>query len=299
MKSRLLLLVSFVVLTSCSDDSTRGKEAPPATLTLLREKTFRELLAPDGRYEASGVALQNGSLRVVFDNSTQLAEIDVALSSALLGPGTESSSQYEGITIATRPAARTFVVKEADADGRDAIVTLDERGSLVATEPTDVVGGQKGYEGIAWLDDIERMLVLCEANACGEGDDRPGHGVIKSLRHEPGRWVTDANLSLPEAAAFADYSDLAVLPEGDGVYRIAVLSQESASLWLGGLTTRPLAFTGRGAVYTAPTDAGQRRYCALEGATFVTRTTLALVSDRSKGDAECDKTEAVHVFALP
>ena len=300
MKSATLLPAALAFAAACGDDVPGHDVATSGTLTLLRERNLGELLPASARYEASGIALHNGALRVVFDNSTDIAEVDLGLSTAALGPGTKSASQYEGITVATRPAPTTYVVKEGGPGSHSAILTLDEEGRVLTTEPTDVTSTDKGkgLEGVAWLDDIERLLVLCEANSCGTGDGRAGHGLIKSLRHEGGAWWTETTLALPALADFEDYSDLAVLADGDGRYQVAVLSQQAAALWLGSLTTRPLALSRAGAVHAFPKAAGKTQYCSLEGVTFLDRTTFALVSDRLKGDVGCSKAEALHVFAL-
>ncbi len=300
MHTRLLWFSAMVLIASCSDANTQREVTTSGTLALLREKSLSEVLPSEGRYEASGLALRNGSLRLVFDNSTRVADVDLALSGGILGPGAKSDSQYEGITIATRPAARTYVVKEMGAGARGMIVSLDDEGALVATEPSDITfTGDKGLEGVAWLDELERLLVLCEEQACGERAGGPDLAVLKALRHEGGSWVTEATLSLPSLAAFDDFSDVAVIPDSDGVYRIAVLSQESVALWLGTLTTRPLAIAGPGVVYGFPRAGDGTKYCSLEGVTFIDRTTLAMASDRSKSASGCGKGEAVHVFAIP
>lgn len=300
MSSKPCLIAALTVVASCADARGREEIATSGTLTLVREKNLADLLPADMRYEASGVALHGGSLRIVFDDSTRVADVDPGLSSAVLGPGSKSASQYEGITVATSPAPKTYVVKEG-AGGRGAIVTVDDQGTVLSNEPTDIdfAGSDKGLEGIAWLDDVERLLVLCEANGCGRPGPAAEHGLIKSLRHEPGSWVTETTLELPAQAAFDDYSDLALLPEGDGRHRLAVLSQESAAVWIGVLTTKPLALSSPGIVYGFPKAAGKTQYCSLEGIAFLDPTTVALVSDRSKSHGGCTKAEAVHIFALP
>lgn len=300
MKSRLALFVALAFATSCDEDEKGHVVAASGSLTLVRETRFADLLPANARYEASGVALLNGSLRVVFDNTTYVADIDLALSRATLGPGVKKESQYEGITVAHRPKVETYVVTEGSSGRGSTVVTLDDRGTLVTTEPTDLTfDGDKGIEGIAWLDDIERLLVLCEANSCGMGKDDPGHGVVKSLRREAGAWRTDATLSLPALADFEDYSDLAVLAEGEAHYRVAVVSQQNAALWLGELSTKPLAFLPQGVVLDFPRQSGAIQYCSIEGVAFLDRKTLAFASDRSPGERGCTKAEALHVFALP
>jgi hypothetical protein len=300
MHKRLCWVAAFGFVISCGGENARREIATSSTLTLVREKNLSELLPSGGRYEASGVALRNGKLSVVFDNSTHVADLDLSLSSATLGPGAKSDSQYEGITIATRPAPRTYIVKEIGADKRGAVVTLDDLGNVVATEATDIsFSGDKGLEGIAWLDDVERLLVLCEEGLCGAGGKGRNSGTIKVLHHDGSSWVTEATLNVPALADFDDYSDIAVLPESDGRYQIAVLSQETSALWLGTLTTKPLALSGPGTIYGFPKAADVMQYCSLEGVTFIDRATFAMVSDRTKDSAGCSKGEAVHVFAIP
>lgn len=300
-KRWFIAAAALVLIPSCADDKTRSSIATSATLTLVREKNFADLLERGGSYEASGIALDGDKLRVVFDNTTSVAAIDLALSGGNLGPGARSSSQFEGITMGRRPIARTYVVKEVGARDRGTIVTLDAQGNLVATEPTDITFGNegKGLEGVAWLDDVERLLVLCEASACGAASGRTGQGVLKALRHENNNWVTETTVALPETAGFADFSDVAVMPETGGTYRIAVLSQETAALWVGELTTAPLTLSSPGVVYGFPRAAGKVQYCSLEGVTFIDRTTFAMVSDRLKDEGGCNKGEALHVFAIP
>lgn len=287
------------IVPSCSGDMDKDIEAK-STLRLLRERSFTDLLASNEDYEASGVAILDDTLHVVFDNRTHIAEVDLSLTVATLGEGVRKRSDYEAITIATRPARRIYVAKEVGAGGRAAIVEVDTKGRLLSTEPTDltVLDPTKGLEGIAWLDDIERMLALCEAGSCGDPTGS-GHGVINVLRHEGGAWVTETALALPALAAFKDYSDLAVRSEAEGSYRLAVLSQESSALWLGTLTTRPLKIADTGAVYRFPRVAGRVQYCSPEGVTFIDAQTIAVVSDRAKNAAGCSKGEALHVFAIP
>ena len=301
MQTRLWLAAALAItFVSCSDDARR-EVATAGTLTLLRERNLSELLPSNERYEASGIAILDGSLHVVFDNRTQVATVDLSLSTARLGPGAKARSEYEAITIAPHPSAKRYIAKEIGAGGRGAIVTVDTEGRLLSTEPTDISfpDESKGLEGIAWLDDVERLLALCEANSCGDGDESPGHGVVKALRHEGNAWVTETTLALPRRADFDDYSDLAVLMEASGTYRIAVLSQESSALWLGTLTTKPMAFTDAGVVYGFPRAAGRVQYCSVEGVTFVDRATVAVVSDRARDEIGCSKAEAIHVFTIP
>jgi hypothetical protein len=300
MRRSACFVAALSVLAACGGARDRRELATSGTLTLVRERNLSELLDAKGGFEASGVALRDGSLRVVFDNSTRVADVSLALDRATLGPGKSSPSQYEGISIATRPAPNTYVVKEIGAAGHGAVVTLDDKGAVVATESTDIAfTSDKGLEGIAWLDDIERLLVLCEERSCG-ANAASGAGMMKALRHEGSSWVTETTLTLPSIADFEDFSDLAVLPEADGTYRIAVVSQDSAALWLGTLTTKPLAIDDPGVVYGFPRAAGSVQYCSVEGITFIDRTTIAMASDRPKGNpGNCNKAEALHVFALP
>ncbi len=304
-------VVLAVALGACSNHSPEAAAEPAQVptagrLVLVQEKKLSRLLdAGLKNYEASGIALRDGSLYVVFDNSTRLGILDVALTTGRLMDGSDESSQYEGVTAAGGADSGLYVVVEADASGTAVVVPFDRNVLPRVTETTDIAFADrnKGIEGIAWisLGATEYLLALCEGNLCTQDETSIGNGRIKVLAHRNGMWVTDTTLSLPTQAAFVDYSDIAILPRDDASFDIAVLSQQSSVLWMGVLTMNPWVVVGSGAVYDLPrSNEGAIQYCNLEGVTFLDRTTLAMVSDRSDGKGACgNKDESAHIFRLP
>jgi hypothetical protein len=306
-----VVFVLAIGLAACS--SGKSKEAAPipptqvaGRLVLVREAKLSTLLAGGPAHlEASGVALRDGSLYVVFDDTTRLGILDPALGAGRLTSGSDVDSQYEGVTAASGAGPGLYVVIETDASGSAAVVPFDSAAAPAPTETTDVAfaGANKGLEGLAWasVDGAEILLGLCEGNFCTNDATSTGNGRIKVLAKRGGAWVTETTLSLPPRAAFADYSDLALRPRDDGDLDVAVLSQQSSALWLGVFTTHPLGFSGPGVVYDFPRSGdGSVQYCSLEGVTFLDQKTLAMVSDKTDGEGACgDKDESAHVFLLP
>lgn len=276
-------------------------------LTLVTEKKLSKLLPKDALddYEASGIVASSGSLYVVFDNATRVASFDTSLSKGALGPGEEVDSQYEGITATDDGRFYAMVEVVSEADPRAAVAELAPDTSFVGQSFTDVTFEHlnKGLEGIAWVRvaDSEYLLGLCQNNDCKNDDTKPGKGRIRVLRSVDGVWTSEASLKLPESAAFLDYSDLALRDGGDGSYAVAVVSHRSSALWLGTLTTSPWALSGAGTFYAFPrSDAGEIRYCSVEGVTFLGPSLIATVSDKSDGSKPCtDEEESIHIFQMP
>lgn len=99
---------------------------------------------------------------------------------------------------------------------------------------------------------------------------------------------------LPAEARFKDYSALAFRH-----HWMAVVSQESARLWVGRLDAKRRTFVrGSSAVYRFP----GRNYGNVEGIDWLSEDTLIAVSDRTQKDqpARCARTEqSIHVFRIP
>lgn len=273
-------------------------------MVLDHEIKLSKLFGKDlDHYEGSGVALRDGSLYMVFDDSPRLGIADVGLTTGHLGPGGTADSQFESITA---NASGFYVVVEADAAGTSQVIPFDTNGNASAPQPTDasfVANPNKGIEGAAWITSggTEYLLALCEGNFCADDTTSYGNGRIKVLALANGRWTTQTTLSIPSAAAFADYADLAIRARGDSSFDIAVLSQASAALWLGTLTTSPFAIQGPGQIFDFPKNAdGTEAYCELEGITFLDASTFAMVSDKTNDKTYCnDKDTSAHIFHLP
>jgi hypothetical protein len=302
-----------LLMVACSGPTSKGptatvRNASLATaleLQLVQEKKIDKLL-PNAlaHYEASGVTVAGGQLYVVFDGASAVAAIDTALDEGTLGPGTGTPSQYEAISATDDGRFYVMVETFSEDDTRGQVVALDSSTAVVsaAFTNTSFPAYNQGFEGVAWLraSGTEYLLALCENNACGDDEVDPGQGRVQLLALQGGTWVTRLVLPLPSSVTFDNYSDLALLDNGDGSYRAAVLSRKSSALWLGTLTTEPWMFAGPGEFYSFPLSDGDTSYCSLEGITFLGPRSLALVSDASDGDKPCKtEEESIHLFQLP
>ena len=105
--------------------------------------------------------------------------------------------------------------------------------------------------------------------------------------------MASRSIELPAEAQFKDYSALAYR---DG--RLAIVSQESARLWVAQVHTRTRLVPKSGAVYRFP----GKRYRNVEGIAWLSEDTLIAVSDRRKKHqpASCGATDqSIHVFRIP
>ncbi len=286
--------------------ATFGCPAPPQThepLTLRAEKKLAKLYGGAiDRYEASGVTLQDGALRMVLDNSSHVPTVGLDLSSGALGAGEVRSTNNEGIT--GDGASGYFIMRETKSpeDLRAVVIHVDAAGKTLEEAPTSFAfaDANHGFEGVARVrvGTEELLLALCETNDCKDGGN--GSGRIHVLARAAGTWTSRQVLSLPASADFEDYSDLALLDTGGGTYAVAVLSQKSSAVWIGTLGTSPLALAPGGTRYDLPRDGDRTAYCSAEGITFLDATTFAIVSDRSTDGGPCaDHAEAIAIFARP
>jgi hypothetical protein len=277
------------------------------TLQLVAEKKLSKLLPTKDvdHYEASGIAAFGGMLYVASDNLTKIAAIDTSLNKGQLGPGAATDSQYEAITASDDDRFFVMVEGASDADGRAEVAELGADTAFLSQSETDATfaHANKGFEGAAWLrvSGKEYLLALCENNNCKNDDSPPGEGRAQLLALVDGVWTKQASLKLPEAAAFLNYSDLALRSNDDGTYAAAIVSHKSSALWLGTLSTSGWAFTGASTFYAFPRTAeGAVRYCSVEGVTFLGPNVLAVVSDKSDGSEPCsDEEESIHIFQMP
>jgi hypothetical protein len=306
-------LLPGALMLACSGQSTKVPTAPVRNATLatalelqlVQEKKIEKLLSNAlDRYEASGVTVAGGQLYVVFDGATAIAAVDTALSKGMLGPGNSTPSQYEAISATDDGRFYVMVETFSKDDTRGQVVALDSSTAVVsaAFTNTSFPDYNQGFEGAAWLraSGTEYLLALCANNACGDEEVDPGQGRVQLLALENGTWVTRLVLPLPSSVTFENYSDLALLDNGDGSYRAAVLSRKSSALWIGTLTTEPWMFAGPGEFYSFPLSDGDERYCSLEGITFLGPRSLALVSDSSDGGKPCNtEEESIHLFQVP
>lgn len=280
--------------------------AASGSLHLVRERKISQIVPLSGvtDYEASGVQLHGVQLYIVFDNMTKIGRVALDLQSGSYASGGSSSttSQYEGITFDDHTTQHFYTVVEraaAEVVQYDAVAS----GSSADHQSTNVtLTDSKGFEGIAWLRryNNDYLLGLCEGFGCttnhgGSG----GRGAIRVMAQSGSSWIADPTyLLLPSAVSFKDYSDLALLPNADGTYKVAVTSQESKALWIGRLSATSWSFLGDGTIYPLPSG----DYCNVEGVTFLSASRVALVSDMSDPESDpagCNnKDEMVHIFDL-
>jgi len=313
MSRRLLLATLSALAAGCSEPTDQQVEEmiqfPQglATLRLDREKKISQIIPLSGisDYPASGVHLQNGYLYVVFDKMTKIGKIapDLASGGYASGGSTSQQSQYEGITFDSNNTEHFYVVAEGSTRGRVIQYDSAASGSSATEQSTTVTfsNPNKGFEGVAWLrrDNDDYLLALCEGQNCSSTTGGTPMGALQVLKQTGSTWTAEPTLLyLPSTANFADFSDIALLPQSNGTFKVAVTSQESQKLWVGTLSATSWSFVGSGTVYALPSP----NYCNIEGVTFLSATQVALVSDSMKSDQDpgCnDKDEMVHVFSLP
>lgn len=278
-------------------------------LELVREQKLWRLLPrrkESSRLEASGVALANErTALVVFDNLNHVARIDLSLKhrdrNALL-PAPSLGAGFEDIAI-DAARRRVFCLIEAieDVDGvlRAFVGEYEADGGFIRCTrlTTRFEKENTGFEGLAHVRRRGRELLyaLCEGPEKGSGAAKRGGARIDVfVRARDGGWSGSHQVRLPELRAFRDFSALAYR---DG--RVAIVSQESARLWIARVDERARAVVrGSEAVYRFP----KRSYGNVEGIAWLTADTLVAVSDRRKRDQPercARKDQSIHIFRIP
>src|SRR5262245_15435275 len=276
-------------------------------LELLREAKLHRLLPGkdrSSRLEASGVALvDDATALIVFDNLNQIARIDLSLQrrrSNALQPAPSLGMGFEDITIDDR-GRRVFCLIESleDFDGqlRAFVAEYDSAGHFLRCSrlQTRFRKENKGFEGLehVWRGRRESLYALHEGNH-GQGRRRGRGRVEVFVRGQDGGWQASHSIALPSEAEFDDYAGMS--------YRfgqIAVVSQESARLWVARIDAKARAVVpGSSALYRFPS----KSYGNVEGIAWLTRNTLVAVSDRAKSRQPnrcAEKDQSIHVFRMP
>src|SRR5215468_3472648 len=279
-------------------------QAPMRQLELVREaKVFDILgdrldprLAASGvlakeRLEASGVLAKDGLFYVIFDNLPHIARIGPELSpaaaaNAVIRQKKGHDSGFEDIAYDAWHG-RFYVLIESL-----------ERGHGTYMAKVQEYDADFGYLGQAWLDfPLDRpnkglegltcvhrggqtyLLGLCEGNRCrgGKEGEVPGGGRVHVFERGGRHWERVGKIRLPETVLFKDYSAIAVTGN-----RVAVISQMSSALWVGGLAPSGWEVTGAGTCYALPTDDGAVVYGTAEGVSWLAPDQLVVVSDKAK-----------------
>jgi hypothetical protein len=288
-------------------------EALMQPLELVNEAKIFGLLADrlDPKLEASGVLAKDGLFYVIFDNLPHIALIDPELSAAaaandVIEQKKGHDSGFEDIAYDARDGRFYVLIESLPRDG----------GFMAKVQEYD---DGFGYLGQAWLDfplDRENkglegltcvhrdgqtyLLGLCEGNRCrgGREGEIPGGGRVHVFQRGDRHWERVAKIRLPETVLFKDYSAIAVT--GD---RVAVISQMSSALWVGGLAPSGWEVTGPGRCYALPTnDDGAVVYGTAEGVSWLAPDQLVMVSDKAKPEHPRRyqaKDQSIHIFRIP
>ena len=178
---------------------------------------------------------------VVFDNLNQIASVDVSLKRSrrnALWPAPSLGAGFEDVAADAKPGS-TFALIESveDTDGvlRGFVAEYDPERRL--RHCTRLAGrfqsANKGFEGLAHRrhQGREHLYALREDNSRSSGKRRGRIDVL--CRATGGPWKLSRSIDLPKDARFKDYSALAIRKD-----RIAIVSQESARLWVARLDAR-------------------------------------------------------------
>ena len=262
-------------------------------MKLIGEARIRDLLpaGSPGRLEASGVVSADGRHLVIFDNLRAVARIGADLSRAagndlVWTAPAASSPGYEDIARDPSTGHMFLLIESERRDGGYQARVEEYDGNLnpIASGWLEypIARANKGIEGLELVrrDNGVHLLGLHESGGL--------------LVFRPGRrnWKHVATVDLPDGLELADYSGISLV--GD---RVALISQQSAALWVGELAPDKWAATGPGRTYRFP-----RGYCTVEGVCWLGPSTVVVVSDRSKRGSQpavCrDAEESLHLFEI-
>lgn len=258
------------------------------------------------KFEASGVYYLDGYFYIPSDNRYKIAKIKSSLpinssQNTQLGSGS-GDSDFEGITYSPGNPPRFYVVEEAVQNGSNYQPRIREYDAAMQYQSSKWVAynfssddSNKGFEGIAYVSrgGVDYILGLVE-----------GTGKIPVLRKTSTKWEKIAEITLPSAAAFGDYADIAVYGS-----KVAIVSQEDSRLWIGTLSETSWSITG-GTTYSFPTGSSQGvvgagsnvLYGNIEGVSFISANQIVVVSDKVKSDQpgyQAYKDQSVHIFNIP
>jgi hypothetical protein len=283
-------------------------------MILSAERKLTDFISPptkNGVLEASGVLAKGVHYYVVFDNVRRIARLHRNLE-----PGSTQHSWFgrrrtgDGYEdLAYSKYTRQFYLlieaeKHPDGTYKALIDECDEAATYKQRRWIDFAFDTRntGFEGLSAVHWKGRdyLLALCEGNRCrgGRKGRIPGGGRIHVLQLAGMMWKSVATIKLPSHVKFEDYSAVALRGR-----RIAVLSQQSAQLWIGTLRFGDWAIAGKGRIYDFPrTKKGKIRYWTLEGLCWLTDRSFVCVSDLAKNrhPKRGRKTEqSIHIFTLP
>jgi len=288
-------------------------EALMQQLELVNEAKIFGIFADrlDPKLEASGVLAKDGLFYVIFDNLPHIALIDPELSAAaaandVIEQKKGHDSGFEDIAYDARGGRFYVLIESLPRDGgymakvQEYDAGFGYLGQAWLDFPLD--RANKGLEGLTCVhrDGQTYLLGLCEGNRCrgGQEGEVPGGGRVHVFQRGDRHWERVAKIRLPETVLFKDYSAIAVA--GD---RLAVISQMSSALWVGGLASSGWEVADAGTSYALPTDdGGAVVYGTAEGVSWLAPDQLVVVSDKAKPEHPRRyqaKDQSIHIFRIP
>lgn len=278
-------------------------------LILEVEHQLKDLLGSNKKLEASGVVKANGYFYVVFDNFSKIAKIPTKLDKGKKNFSwvNEKGGKHGFEDIAYDDKKKIFytVVEAVKRKGYKnhfpKIYEFDSNFTLLQKSWVEVPFGSKnkGLEGLEHIrrDGKDYLFGLCEGNFCQGKGGKGGGGRIKVLEKSGKKWVEVATITLPLTLDFKDYASITL----DG-NRMAVVSQENSELWIGNFQPETWPETGKGQIYSFPQHDGKTIYGNVEGACWIGKNKLVVVSDKKKKTQPKryeDKDQSIHIFELP
>jgi len=338
-----------------ASDACDDKYFTKQTIQILGEQKFGGMfqnLQKSRKFEASDVVLIGDFYYVVFDSLYTVGKIAMDLpfyskrNELLAAPGHPilEESSFEGITQDPR-TGNVYLVQESihsvEYNGtsedvyramiQEAILPSEAHaksqyttvGGNCKTEFT-FTGDSKGFEGItAFEHNGETLLMgLCEGNFCSNTDgvkNDPGHGRAVVMRRSSlgsngtCTWETEKIVHIPQSAFFIDYSAIAL---SSRTGRVAITSQENATVWMGRFDMETLEFeedqinsngSPTNTVFNFPRNSAcEMEYCNIEGIAWLDEEsgTLVTTSDQMKGkgkqSADCfKKDQSMQIIQVP
>ncbi|MCP3869259.1 MAG: lactonase family protein [Gammaproteobacteria bacterium] len=334
---RMIFLISVAVVISIITALSPVAGSEAMELSLIREAKISTLSQAfsdheDGnqKMEASGVMVNDEFFLVVFDNTDKIARIHKSLlphpDNGFL-PGIRqvtvplNEKGYEGITSS---GDTLYALIEGHGKKHGAVVAYEMNGTsgqlqILNMGDTPLVDARdKGFEGLAHvsMDGNNYLLALCEGNLCKRDGPKNG-GRLQVFERSHSGWRKTRTIALGDAADFEDYSGISIRPDG----RMAIVSQEDSTVWIGWLLTqngewtittekilnfpRAVEVSCFGETYASKKGKPIKIYRYIEGVAWVDENTLVTVSDRRKKHKKkksqryrC-KDQSIQVFSIP
>ena len=279
-------------------------------LKIVDEVKFKKIIDKKNemnKYEASGVSFVKDKFYVAFDNSSEVARVNMKLTKAKLLGKESKKVGFEGITY--NPLKREFYLIEESlkhkGEWNARLSVMDKDFSLKSKKrwlDYAFESDNKGFEGLAFLtkNDTTYLLALCEGNACKAGREgkEVGDGTIQVFEKKKKTWKRVRSISLPKTLKLIDYSGFDISADNT----LAVSSQESSAIWIGKLDVDTWKVVDSGKVYGFPKNKkGKTTYCNIEGVSWISKNHLVVVSDakkKSQPNACKKKEQSIHIVSL-